>query len=642
MPLTKVQGGSIETPVDISAVNLTGITTAANLNVTGVSTLSSAIVGSAVTITSGGIVAGLSTVNYINATHINISGVTTVSAGSASAPSISPTGDSNTGIFFPSADTIAFGEGGAEALRIDSSGNLGIGTDTQTGKLDVAVTSTGKSNIVFTNSGESPILSFKSNGVQNCGKIVVSESLGGGYLSINTKTGSGADTPRLNIDTSGNIGIATDNIRHRFQVGLVKDRLVGIGYSTNTAGNNVNTIKSHNEANNPENLQLVADTFTITTGTSVNGTERLRILGTNGNIGIGSTGDNTPTSKLTLYNADSTGMRFYRSQGDRFGEILYDTGSYFAIRQPTNDPVEIQQNTGNAIFRVDSSGNVGINTRQTRGKMFISVSRADLHTSGDAAQALNIKQNSLGAYEGIYIERSGERKGCWIAIADSGTANDALFFTHNQNGVTSTSLCLNRSGIAFFPATTTTASAANAFLDSASTPVNRLYRSTSSLRYKKNIENIWEDRGEIVFDLRPVWYRSKCETDRQEWSWYGFIAEEVAEIDPRLVHWTYLEDAYEEIVKETEYVTRTRPVLDSDGSPLIKDNGEQIVEEYIELVERKDKVLKADAQMVPDGVQYDRLTVLLTKTIQQMKNKYDQEISTLKTEIETLKNIINN
>ena len=64
---------------------------------------------------------------------VNSSGIATftngivVSAGSTSAPSISPSGDSNTGIFFPSADTIAFGEGGVEALRINSSGNFGVG-----------------------------------------------------------------------------------------------------------------------------------------------------------------------------------------------------------------------------------------------------------------------------------------------------------------------------------------------------------------------------------------------------------------------------------------------------------------------------------------------------------------------------------
>jgi len=54
---------------------------------------------------------------------------TSISAGTTSIPSISPTGDSNTGIFFPSADTIAFAEGGVEGLRLDSNGNVTIGTN---------------------------------------------------------------------------------------------------------------------------------------------------------------------------------------------------------------------------------------------------------------------------------------------------------------------------------------------------------------------------------------------------------------------------------------------------------------------------------------------------------------------------------
>jgi hypothetical protein len=62
---------------------------------------------------------------------------TSISAGTTSTPSISPTGDSNTGIFFPSADTIAFAEGGVEALRIDSSANIGIGTANPSQKLEV-------------------------------------------------------------------------------------------------------------------------------------------------------------------------------------------------------------------------------------------------------------------------------------------------------------------------------------------------------------------------------------------------------------------------------------------------------------------------------------------------------------------------
>ena len=48
-------------------------------------------------------------------------------AGTAALPAITTTGDTNTGMFFPAADTIAFAEGGAEAMRIDSSGNVQIG-----------------------------------------------------------------------------------------------------------------------------------------------------------------------------------------------------------------------------------------------------------------------------------------------------------------------------------------------------------------------------------------------------------------------------------------------------------------------------------------------------------------------------------
>jgi len=63
--------------------------------------------------------------------------------GSASTPAIRGT-DTNTGIFFPAADTIAFSEGGAESMRIDSSGNLLVGTNATLG-------SAGRVNILSAN-----------------------------------------------------------------------------------------------------------------------------------------------------------------------------------------------------------------------------------------------------------------------------------------------------------------------------------------------------------------------------------------------------------------------------------------------------------------------------------------------------------
>jgi hypothetical protein len=62
-----------------------------------------------------------------SADTLEVSGTVVAAAGTALLPSITTTGDLNTGMWFPAADTIAFSEGGVEALRIDSSGNVGIG-----------------------------------------------------------------------------------------------------------------------------------------------------------------------------------------------------------------------------------------------------------------------------------------------------------------------------------------------------------------------------------------------------------------------------------------------------------------------------------------------------------------------------------
>jgi hypothetical protein len=69
---------------------------------------------------------------------ITINGTTGIAGvdGSAGTPAVQGN-DTNTGIFFPAADTIGFAEGGAEAMRIDSSGNVGIGTSSPANKLDV-------------------------------------------------------------------------------------------------------------------------------------------------------------------------------------------------------------------------------------------------------------------------------------------------------------------------------------------------------------------------------------------------------------------------------------------------------------------------------------------------------------------------
>lgn len=125
---------------------------------------------------------------------------------------------------------------------------------------------------------------------------------------------------------------------------------------------------------------------------------------------------------------------------------------------------------------------------------------------------------------------------------------------------------------------TTVSSGANVVISSSGT----LYRSSSSLKYKKEIEDLWESVYEKVLQLRPVWYRSKETTsdDRHDWSYVGLIAEEVHEIEPRLVH-------YKEGVKTIEH---------EDGTV--------------------EKIPLTHDELEPEGIQYDKLSVYMLPIIQ--------------------------
>jgi len=150
--------------------------------------------------------------------NLTISGVTTVAAGSAAAPSITPTGDSNTGIFFPSADTIAFGEGGVEAVRIDSSGNIGIAISNPTSRLHVAGNTFLNYNVLSAAS-----LTFGAS----CGQILRNEDseLAFGLLNVSPfpfwiqarTSGNAARDIALN-PLGGNIGIGTTIPGEKLQV----------------------------------------------------------------------------------------------------------------------------------------------------------------------------------------------------------------------------------------------------------------------------------------------------------------------------------------------------------------------------------------------------------------------------------------
>jgi hypothetical protein len=59
-------------------------------------------------------------------------------SGSVNAPAISRTGDSNTGMYFPASDEIAFSQGGFPSVRITADLNVGIGTIAPASRLHIS------------------------------------------------------------------------------------------------------------------------------------------------------------------------------------------------------------------------------------------------------------------------------------------------------------------------------------------------------------------------------------------------------------------------------------------------------------------------------------------------------------------------
>jgi hypothetical protein len=141
-------------------------------------------------------------------------------AGTASTPAISPTGDLNTGIFFPAADTIAFAEGGAEAMRIDSDGDVGIGTTAPAKKLHVSGGSSGGTfptdTILAIEDNDGTTLSLLG-GTSSILGITLGDSADNDRFKIECNTTSGSRymaftvdaSERMRIDSSGNLLVGT-------------------------------------------------------------------------------------------------------------------------------------------------------------------------------------------------------------------------------------------------------------------------------------------------------------------------------------------------------------------------------------------------------------------------------------------------
>ena len=170
---------------------------------------------------------------------LDVSGETNFSSGVGIADSIFHIGDDNTQIRFPAADTVTVETNGSEALRVVSSGNVGIGSEIPGGKLDVEgnvriydPSSTASRTLRITNSSQSLFLGVEGTaGGQN----IVGAGAGDGTLSVNgdfaLSTNNGA-SPQVFVTAGGDVGIGTITPTGSHAVTASNEAVLAVGIVT--------------------------------------------------------------------------------------------------------------------------------------------------------------------------------------------------------------------------------------------------------------------------------------------------------------------------------------------------------------------------------------------------------------------------
>jgi len=261
---------------------------------------------------------------------------------------------------------------------------------------------------------------------------------------------------------------------------------VGIGTSAPTAALHVNSASSPQIKFGGSSAayywaldrEASAGDFQISNANGGAATVRMT-LATSGNVGIGTT---SPAANLQINSVDGTNTIFRSTSGANNGRLNVDVSDAagtvgFSTGGNSTFPAITFATSSTERMRIDSSGNllVGITTSDAR---------------------LNVKGSGTGS--GTYTTKMANSAGTiGLQIRDDGYVGSPMIYA--VTNANSPNLVITSDGY--------------------------IYRSTSSLKYKRDVEDATHGLAEVM-QLRSVTYKGKAKSDNEK-ILGGLIAEEV-------------------------------------------------------------------------------------------------------------------
>ena len=353
--------------------------------------------------------------------------------GSAATPAIRGT-DANTGIFFPAADTIGFAEGGVEAMRLDSAGNMGLGvtpsawgtSGTVLKAFQIGTGSSGGNFIAGANGFAGTFVG--ANSYYNGTNWIYSSTAAAAYYNVtagshawyNAASGTAGNaitfTQAMTLDASGNLGVGITSPAARLDVLTTGSSLAR--FTRDLATDAVFSIGADNDGTILESSGINTMRFVTS------GAERARI-NSSGQAIIGATsltaGTTTANCLMTVGGTASPMMKWQSTTGPHAWDLYTSSGANFYFSYDASDKASINSSTGvyTALSDVNKKKDFEASTiglaevLQLQPKLFRMLDDAD-----DSPKELGfIAQEVQSLIPQAYVEQEGGN-GTFIGLQD--------------------------------------------------------------------------------------------------------------------------------------------------------------------------------------------------------------------------------